>query len=111
MCQEYLCDCLQCLHLDFVNCLKLSETNSEFIPPVGLVCHEDECDLDADDIDQNEKVFEFVTIPSFAALVFEDANEPVHILKVEEKRMEEKEETDGYEHTVSTGEYFLREEI
>ena len=33
----------------------------------------------------------------------EDANEPVHILKVEEKGIEEKEETDGYEHTVSTG--------
>ena len=79
----------------------MSETNSEFIPPVGLVCHEDECDLDADNIDQNEKVFE-LTIPSFAALVSEDANERVHILKVEEKRMEEKEETDGYDVVVIT---------
>ena len=60
LCQEYLCDCLQCLQLDFNNCSKLSETNSESIPPVWSVCHEDECDLDADDIDQNEKAFEFV---------------------------------------------------
>ena len=33
------------------------------MPPVGLVRHQDDCDLDADDIDQNRKVFEFVTIP------------------------------------------------
>ena len=38
----------------------------------------------------------------------EDSNESVHILKVKEKRIEEKEDTDGYEHSVSTGEYFLR---
>ena len=72
------------------------------------VCHIDECDLDADDIDQNEKVFEFVTITSFVALVSEDSNEPVYILKVEEKGTAEKEGTDGYGYTISTGEYFLR---
>ena len=38
----------------------------------------------------------------------EDSNESVHILKVNEKGIEEKEDTDGYEHSVSTGEYFLR---
>ena len=38
----------------------------------------------------------------------EDSNESVHILKVSEKGIEEKEDTDGYEHSVSTGEYFLR---
>ena len=38
----------------------------------------------------------------------EDSNESVHILKVKEKGIEEKEDTDGYEHAVSTGEYFLR---
>ena len=97
MCREYLCDCLQCLQLDFHNCLKLSEI-VEFIPPVSSVCHEDECDLDADDIDQNEKVSEFVTTPSFVALVSEDSNEPVYILKVQEKGISEKEETDGYGH-------------
>ena len=103
----YLCDCLQCLQLDFNNCLKLSETNSKSIPPVRSVCHEDECDLDADDIGQNEKVFEFVTIPLFVALVSKDCNEPVFILKVEEKEIAEKEEMGGYGHTISTGEYVL----
>ena len=87
--REYLCDCLQCLQLDFNNCLKLSETSSESIPPVRPVCHEDECDLDADDIDQNENVFEFVTIPSFVALVSGNSNEAVYILKDEEKEIAE----------------------
>ena len=85
----------------------MSETNSESIPPVVSVCHIDECDLDADDIDQNEKVFEFVTITSFVALVSEDSNEPMYILKVEVKGIAEKEDTDGYGHTISIGEYFL----
>ena len=71
------------------NCLKMSETSSESIPPVRPVCHEDECDLDADDIDQNEKVFEFVTIPSFVALVSGNSNEAVYILKDEEKEIAE----------------------
>ena len=108
MCREYLCDCLQFLHLDFDNCLKLSENNSESIPPVGSACHEDECVLGADDIDLNEKVFEFVTIPSFVGLLCEVSNEPVYILKVEENGIVEKEKTDGYGHGISTGEYFLR---
>ena len=34
-------------------------------------------------------------------------NEPVCILKVEEKEIAEKEEMGGYGHTISTGEYVL----
>ena len=49
--------------------MKLSETDVNAITPTTSICHENECDLDADDIDQNAKVFEFVTIPSFVALV------------------------------------------
>ena len=103
----HVADCLKCLQLDFDNCLKLSETNSESIPSVGSVCPKDECDLDADDIDQTEKVFEFVTIPSFVTLVSEDSNESVYILKVEQKGIAE-EETDGYGQIISTVLYFLR---
>ena len=94
------------MQLDFNKCLKLSETNTKSIP-VGSVCHEDEWDLDADDIDPHEKLSEFVTIPSFVALVSDDSNEPLYIFKVDEKRMAEKEETDGYGHTISTGECLL----
>ena len=55
------------------------------------------------------KQHEFVSILSFVELVYEDSNGPVYILKVKEKGIAEKEETDGYGHTISTGEYFLRE--
>ena len=41
---------------------------------------------------------QFVTTPLFVALVSEDSNEPVYILKVQEKGISEKEETDGYGH-------------
>ena len=81
---------------------------SNSIPLVGSVCHEDDCDLDADDVDQNEKAFEFITILHFAALLPEDSNESVYILKVEEKGIAEKEEIHGYGHSISAGAYFLR---
>ena len=102
LCREYRCDCEQCLQLDFEKCTKLSE-NNESVPPVESVSHEDECNLDVDDIDENCKVFEFVTVPSFVALVSEDSNEPVYILKVEEKGQAEKEETDEYRHLIVGG--------
>ena len=53
------------------------------------------------------KKHEFVSILSFVELVYEDSNGPVYILKVKEKGIAEKEETDGYGHTISIGEYFL----
>ena len=54
-----------------------------------------------------KKVFVFVTIPPFDKVMSTESNEPLHILKVEEKRIVEQEETDRYRHTISTGEYFL----
>ena len=78
LCREYLCDCEQCLKLDFEKCTKVSE-NNESVPPVESVSHEDECNECSDDIDENRKVFEFVTVPWLVALVYEDSNEPVYI--------------------------------
>ena len=49
----------------------------------------------------------FVTIPPFEAVMSRESNEPLHILKVKEKRTVEQEEIDRYGHTISTGEYFL----
>ena len=83
LCKEFLCDCLQCLQLDFDKCVKLSAEN-----PVALVDsihHEDEGNLDVDEEGESHKVFEFVAVSYFVALISEDSNEPVCILKVEEK--------------------------
>ena len=68
LCREFLCDCLQCLQLEFDKCVKISKNNT--VAPVD--CYEKECELNIDDEDQYLKVFEFVTIQSFVALVSED---------------------------------------
>ena len=83
MCKEFLCDCLQCLQLDFDKCVKLSAENP--VAPVDSIHHEDEGNLNVNEEDENHKVYEFVAVPSFVALISEDSSEPVYIPKVVEK--------------------------
>ena len=106
LCKEFLCDCLQCLQLDFDKCVKLSAENP--VAPVDSIHHEDEGNLDVDEEDESHKVFEFVAVPSFVALISEDSNEPVYILKVEEKERAEKDEQDDFEHCIPAGDLYIR---
>lgn len=46
--------------------------------------------------------------PSFIALVSGDSTEPIYLLKLEEKKMAEKEEHDDFGHIISPGEFFIR---
>ena len=101
LCKEFLCDCLQCLQLDFDKCVKLSAENS--VAPDDSIPHEDEGNLDVDEEDESHKVLEFVAVPSSVALVSEDSNEPVYILKVKEKGRAEKDEQDDFEHCIPAG--------
>ena len=98
--------CLQCLQLDFNKCVKLSAENP--VAPVDSVHQENEGNLDVDEEDESHKVFEFVAVPSFVALISEDSNEPVYILKVEEKGRAEKDEQDDFEHCIPAGDLYIR---
>ena len=106
LCKEFLCDCLQCLQLDFDKCVKLSAENP--VAPVDSIHHEDEGSLNIDEENESHKVFEFVAVPSFVALISEDSNEPVYILKVEEKERAEKDEQDDFEHCIPAGDLYIR---
>ena len=64
--EEYLCDCKDCLELNFEKCIQQQRTESR--PNEG---EEDE--------EENTKVYEFVSVPSYVALVSDDVNEPVFI--------------------------------
>jgi len=100
-CMEYLCDCTECLKFDFENCVKT--TNFTPVP----IDHEKECQLDVDGEDEHLKMFEFVGIDSFVALVSEDSNEPVYILKVEGKERAEQEQKDDFGHIIPPGQLYL----
>lgn len=98
LCRKYLCDCTHACNLILT---------STSVPPVESACHKDECNLDVDNNDENRKILEFATLPSFVALVSEDSNESVYILKVEEKGKADKEEADEYGHIIAAEEYFI----
>ena len=76
--------------------------------PVVSIHHKDEGNLNVDEEDESHKVFEFVAIPSFVALISENSNEPVYILKVEEKGRAEKDEQDDFEHCIPAGDLYIR---
>ena len=101
--REYLCDCDQCLQFNFEKCNKIIESVTN-----AAISYEEECNLDLDDIDEARKKFEFVTVPSFVALVSGDPNEPVYILQVGEKGEAESEKTDPIGHVIATGELYIR---
>ena len=117
--REYLCDCVECLQFNFEKCVKFVESAKQAKPaksasqPIqpsnsATISYEDECNLDLDEADEGRKAFEFVTVPSFVALVSGDSNEPVYILKVEEKGEATNEKSDEYGHKVVPGDLYLR---
>ena len=76
--------------------------------PVDSVHHEDEDNLGVDEVEESHKVFEFVAVSSFVALISEYSNEPVYILKVEENGSAEKDEQDDFKHCIPTGDLYIR---
>ena len=100
---EYLCDCTDCLKFDFQNCIK---TSAPKVAPVPID-HEKECELDTDGEDEYLKMFEFVGLNSFVALVSEDSNEPVYIIKVDGKERAQQEEEDDFGHIVPKGQLYV----
>ena len=86
--------------------MKLSAKNP--VAPVDSIDHEDEGNLDVDEVEESHKVFEFVAVSSFVALISEYSNEPVYILKVEEKGRAEKDEQGDFKHFIPAGDLYIR---
>ena len=55
----------------------------------------------------SDDVGTIVSVPSYVTLVSDDVNEPVYIMKVEEKGRTEKEVHDEDGHVISAGDLFI----
>ena len=107
---EYLCECEECINLNFSSCLKEAIELDETVEQVNLESNtgiEEKNDWELDeDTDQANCIYEFTAIPSVVAV---SLNEPVHIIKVTEKGRATQLMSDMYGHRISKGELYLRE--
>ena len=99
----YLCDCKNCLLLEFQNCLSISESesNDNAESPENAWLVDDESNKDP------SQVFGFVDVASFVALVMSSSTELVYFVKIEKKGISKKMLRDCYGHTVLDGEMFF----
>ena len=86
--REYLCSDSNCLELKFENCESLiTENFTETVEDLNQYKNEssnfeDECALDEDFEDgNNQNAFDFITLPSYIALITGNMLQPVYILK------------------------------
>ena len=100
MMEEVLCDCKSCLCFNFEKCTKKKEVAQIH----NSVENGDDFWLQDDENGENaSKIFEFVEIPSYVALISDNSSEPFYFVKLEAKGIFEKIMTDTYGHTLSSG--------
>ena len=86
---KYLCECEECINLNFLSCLKEAIKLDETVEQVNVesnteIEEKNDCQLD-EDTDQANRIYEFTAIPSFVAVITFSLNEPVYRIKVTEK--------------------------
>ena len=79
--REYLCDCEECLYLNFLSYVK---NTSKFIRNNNNDTDDfEDCLLDEEN--DPTKTFEFVTIPSFVVVISCNTSEPICFIKIVEE--------------------------
>ena len=78
---EYLFDCEECLCLNFLSFV----TNTAKLIEYKNNDNDDSKDCWLDEEKYLTKIFEFVTIPSFVALIPCNTSDPVHFIKIVDK--------------------------
>ena len=109
---EYLCECEECINLNFSSSLKeaieLDETAEQVnVESNAEIEEKNDCQLD-EDADQANRIYEFTAIPSFVAVITFSLNEPVYRIKVTEKGRATQTMSDMYGNRISKGELYLR---
>ena len=104
---EFLCDCDSCLNFCFEDCFRKETPLEESMLNESETSNvtTDDCYLDDSNEDRGQHVFEFVSIPSFVAVVSYNSCEPVYIIKVTEKDLAKEELKDRFGHVIYPGEY------
>ena len=112
---EYPCSCSNCLELKFENCESLITANFD-----ETVAHlnqrknessnsEDECAVDENFEDgNNQNIFDFITLPSYIALITGNLLQPVYILKIFEKSKASTKMHEKYGHLTLPDELYLK---
>ena len=103
MCKECLCDCSQCLQLNFDNwCCSFQ---SDEIETLNL----EEEFVDSSNIENyGQHIFEFIDIPSYITLVSGRTMKPLYFVLVKEKGVAGEVMKDCYDHIMSVGDMFFR---
>ena len=86
---ENLCECEECINLNFSSCLEEAIELDETVEQVNVESYteieeKNYCELD-EDTDQANRIYEFTAISSFVAVITFNLNEPAYIIKVTEK--------------------------
>ena len=104
---EFLCDCDGCFDFRFEDCIRKETPLEESMLNESETSNvtTDDCYLDDSNEDRGQHVFEFVSIPSFVAVVSYNSCEPVYIIKVTEKDLAKEELKDRFGHVIYPGEY------
>lgn len=106
--KEFLCDCDNCLNLEFDACLRVDGPDESQMDEVEeSVENDDDCYLDEEQ-DRGQHIFEFVSIPCFIAVISFNSCEPIYFIKVIEKGVATDVMRDRYGHSINSGECFLR---
>ena len=104
MMEEFFCDCESCLSFNFEKCTR----KEDVAQTLNSVENGDDSWLQDDENgEKTSQIFEFVEIPSYVALIFDNSSEPVYFVKVEAKGICEKIMTDTYGHTLSSGKKYF----
>ena len=104
---EFLCDCDGCFDFRFEDCIRKETPLEESMLNESETSNvtTDDCFLDDSNEHRSQHVFEFVSIPSFVAVVSYNSCEPVYIIKVTEKDLAKEELKDRFGHVIYPGEY------
>ena len=83
--REYLCDCNECLALDFEKCTKNEDATGN-LNDEKFHDYAEKCELDEGDGASQSMLYEFIDIPSTVAVLSCHTSEPVDLIRVAEKR-------------------------
>ena len=81
---------------------------NSILEEISSVNNDSEWFCDSDETVNKSYILEFVDVPSFVAVLLNDLNEPVYIIKVEEKGIAECELRDRFGHVVLVGEPYFK---
>ena len=104
--REYLCDCSECLALDFEKCTKNEDATCN-LNDEEFSNDAEECEFDEDDGASQSMLYEFIDTPLTVAVLSCHASEPVYLIRVVEKGISKSKIEDRFGHTILEGKYYL----